>query len=419
MRMHSALLPDLATSTVKVRINRLTSEGYGLGRLSQPRHTVVVFGGLPGELVEVQLFRRLHRFHQGRLLRVLEPSSSRITPECELFGRCGGCQLQHLAYSEQLRWKRRQVEEELFGITGLGAQSGLVADTVPSPQEYGYRTKISPHLQMPPATEFSEKRSQSSWVQRAKSRAGPEKWKSLAKGPLGYLEEVAEQKDANGTWWKQVVDMSSCAVATDCINAALPATRAHVRKHGGPFKVLLRHTSIDGVVFDRKAVVREVVPGFGEFSFKAGGFFQTNSSILPALVTHVMQAAKGTEAKMLVDAYCGVGLFAIACSSLFDHVHGIELNADAVEMAIANAKQHGITNTTFQVASSESGLKQLPAAARNEGLVVIVDPPRQGLGEAAQLALLAAEPVRIIYVSCSAASLALQSANVPTPVSLW
>ena len=139
------------------------------------------------------------------------------------------------------------------------------------------------------------------------------------------------------------------------------------------------------MVSDLRRAVTEHVPGVGSFAFRAGGFFQNNSAILPAFVEHVVDAAVGAGAggeplPLLLDVYCGVGLFAIAASGHFRRVFGVELDGDAVRMARRNAQAAGRRNVTFLAGDAAEGLAQ---AAAVEGTavaeaVVVVDPPRQG-----------------------------------------
>ena len=113
---------------------------------SATRWVVMVPFTLPGEKVKVRVYRNHKNYSEADLLEVLTPSPHRIDPRCPLFGRCGGCQYQHLTYPEQLKWKRQQVEELLKYMAGV---EFLVAPVIASPREFGYRSKITPHFQAP------------------------------------------------------------------------------------------------------------------------------------------------------------------------------------------------------------------------------------------------------------------------------
>lgn len=118
-----------------LHIEKLVAGGFGLGRLNGQ---VVLFdGGIPGETVEVEILSRRKGVTQGKILNVHEPADSRVVPVCPVVGRCGGCQLQHVQYDEQLSQKRLILEDTLRRI---GKMSELtISPVIPSPSPYGYR----------------------------------------------------------------------------------------------------------------------------------------------------------------------------------------------------------------------------------------------------------------------------------------
>ena len=147
---------------IELEITTLTNLGSGLGRvqIDNQKSKVENSGGwvvmvpftLPGERVRARVFRNQKNFSEADVVAILTPSPARVDPRCPLYGRCGGCQYQHLAYAEQLGWKRRQVEELLKHMAGLEFP---VAPVIGSPEEYGYRSKITPHFATPRASEAS------------------------------------------------------------------------------------------------------------------------------------------------------------------------------------------------------------------------------------------------------------------------
>jgi len=318
-----------------------------------------------------------------------------------------------MAYESQLVLKRHHVLKAMAFLGGAQFLEALVADTVPSPLQYKYRRKVTPHLQMPPSKGSRPRRlerASKGWVSSALERQSRsddrDGWGFLAQGPLGFIEQVAQYRNLSGQWWKRVVDVDHCPVATDEINAALPGARAHVRKRGGPFSLLLRHTEQNGVVTDRRRIVLEHVEGVGTFSFRAGGFFQSNLSILPQLVGHVVTEATASMSNdtcgpdVLIDTYCGVGLFGIACHTHVQSVIGVEADTIAVELAKANAIANGAVNIEFWDVAAEAGFERLAHKVNSSRMSIIIDPPRAGLTDGALRSLLLLRPDRITYVSC-------------------
>ena len=136
---------------IELEITTLTNLGLGLGRVAltgeaEARWVVMVPFTLPGERVRARVYRNQKNFSEADLVEVLTPSVHRVTPPCPLFGRCGGCQYQHLTYTEQLKWKQRQVGELLRHMAGIAFP---VNPVIGSPREYGYRSKITPHFRAP------------------------------------------------------------------------------------------------------------------------------------------------------------------------------------------------------------------------------------------------------------------------------
>ena len=374
------------------------------------RWVVMVPFTLPGEKVRVRIYRNHKNFSEADLVEVLTPSPHRIDPRCPLFGRCGGCQYQHLTYPEQLKWKRQQVEELLKYMAGI---EFAVAPVIASPREFGYRSKITPHFKA-----WSQKGGP---VSRRAADGAETVPAAEPPAPIGFLKQ--------GTRF-DILDVPACPIATPDINAKLPEVREKTRRRiaAGEYKrdatLLLRH-SLEGVTTDYDAVITEEiavanpnVAGLAEaglpgsttpatikplrLHFLARDFFQNNPFILPAFTGYVRAQAAASGARFLVDAYCGSGLFALSCASAFERVAGIELSATSIKFATENAAANGITNTTFQAGDAAqifAGLTFPPAET-----AVVIDPPRKGCDESFLGQLFAFGPRAVVYVSCDPAT---------------
>ena len=363
---------------LELEIATLTNLGSGLGRVTLPAvqngesqiesssgWVVMVPFALPGERVRVRVFRNHKNFSEADLVAVLTPSPSRVNATCPLFGRCGGCQYQHLAYADQLAWKQRQVAELLQHLAGVEFP---VAPVIASPRELGYRSKITPHFNPP--------------------REGQPM-------PIGFLRQ--------GTRF-DLLDVPSCPIATPAINDRLTAVRAEVLARRDTYTrgatLLLREASGE-VTTDYDAIVTETV-GDLKLRFLARDFFQNNPFILPAFTGYVRAQAAASGARFLVDAYCGSGLFALTAAPAFERVAGIELSASSITFARENAAANGIANATFQAGDASAifqGLTFSPADT-----AVIIDPPRKGCDEAFLTQLFAFGPRAVVYVSCDPAT---------------
>ncbi len=349
---------------IELEIATLTNMGQGLGRLDG--WVVMVAFALPGEKVRARVFRNEKNFSEADLLEVLVPSPDRVDPRCPIFGQCGGCQYQNFTYAAQLHWKQRQVAELLKHMAKVEHE---VLPVIGSPVEYGYRSKITPHFEAP-------------------RDGGPVK-------EIGFLK-AGRRYD--------LLDVPRCDIATDPINAALPAIRDDVRKKSATYKkgaTLLLRDTLEGVMTDSNALAHEKV-GPLEFEFLAGDFFQNNPFILEAFTSYAITEAKSGGARYLVDAYCGSGLFSLFGAREFDQVTGVEIAATAVERAGRNAARNGLTNCQFTAGSAEAIFAKITTPAAETA--VLIDPPRRGSDEAFLTQLFAYGPRTVVYVSCNPAT---------------
>ena len=415
---------------LEMEVSTLTNLGVGLGRvhldadvtdgpaLRSPAErgegwVVMVPFTLPGEKVKVRVYRNHKNYSEADLLQVLTPSPHRIDPRCPLFGRCGGCQYQHLSYPEQLKWKRQQVEEVLKFMAGV---EFTVAPVIASPKEFGYRSKITPH--------FHAGRENGGPDSRPATAGQETSPPPVNLPPIGFLKQ--------GTRF-DILDVPECPIATAEINAKLPAVREKTRQRlaAGEYKrdatLLLRHAQ-EGVITDYDAVIHEVIEvepdlraGLASSSpatnppggrvppaqplrlhFLARDFFQNNPFILPAFTGYVREQAAGSGARFLVDAYCGSGLFALSCAPAFTQVAGIEISETSVKFATENAQANGIANATFQTGDAAQIFAGLTFPAAETA--VVIDPPRKGCDEAFLTQLFAYGPRAVVYVSCDPAT---------------
>ncbi|HYF36569.1 MAG TPA: class I SAM-dependent RNA methyltransferase [Prosthecobacter sp.] len=348
---------------LEVRIDNLTNLGSGVARVDG--WVVFVPFGLPGELVRCRIFRNHKNYSEADLVRVLEPAPDRVAAPCPLFGECGGCQYQHLDYSKQLEWKQRQVEELLQHMAGI---QHPVLPVIPSPQQYGYRSKITPHFHRPKGGEI---------------------------GAIGFLR--AGTRNA-------MIDVPFCPIAMPELNERLAIVREQARANSAAFKngaTLLMRAAANGVLGHPNDLAIEQV-GKVRFEFQAGDFFQNNPFILPAFVDYAIAEARASGARFVVDAYCGSGLFGISAAAFFEEVIGVEVSESAVQKATHNAEINGFTNCRFIAADARHIFDQV--AHPGADTVVIVDPPRAGCSPEFLAQLFAFAPRAVVYISCNPAT---------------
>jgi tRNA/tmRNA/rRNA uracil-C5-methylase (TrmA/RlmC/RlmD family) len=328
-----------------VRIEAMAFGGEGVAR---PENFVVfVPFVITGEEVEVEITEVKKHFARARLLQIRSSSPRRVEPACRYFGQCGGCQYQHLEYSEQLQLKQQQVSSLLERVGGF--PGGLVEPVIPCPQPYGYRNRIMIRSQ----------------------------WDKFKQGlNIGYLR--AENR--------LVVDIEECRIAEPALNEQIQQVRAHPPPHGG-LKVTLR-----------------VAPE--GWDVPEDSFFQNNFFLLPKLVEVVRADLVRSGSRFLVDAYCGVGFFALELADLVESYVGVEIDQRAIQSARRNAARRGGGNGEFILGATEDLLAGLLERFPPETTTVLLDPPRRGCDSSSLELLRRVDPVQIIVVSCHPATLA-------------
>ena len=251
------------------------------------------------------------------------------------------------AYPAQLRAKHKQISDLFQRIGGLGAAA--IDPVVPCPQPYGYRNRIMVRTQ---------------WNSRQQR---------IELGFLGMDNEF-------------VVSIDECAIAEPVLNEDLQKVIANPPTRGG-LKVTLRVTP-EGWVVPRDS------------------FFQNNFFLLPQLVETVRERLRDAGSRRLIDAYCGVGFFALELADLVESFVGVEYDGQAIKAAKQNMAQRGVTNGQFVGGPAEDYLGGLLARHPGEPTTLVIDPPRTGVPRAALERIRRARPHQVIYVSCHPATLA-------------
>ncbi len=356
---------------VELKIDSLSNLGDGVGRIpvttdegEQTEWVVFIPFALPGETILTKIWKNEQNCSHGDLIQIVTPSPARIEARCPYFSECGGCQYQHLSYEEQLQWKRRHVSELLERLAGVSA---VVNQPIPSPQEWNYRSKITPHFKKP---------------------------KNGKIGDIGFLKKTSRQA---------VLDIEHCHIAMNEINDVLPPVREATRNRAKSYKkgaTLLFRTNGEQVFENPRDIMSEKV-GELTFHFLAGDFFQNNPFILPQFVQYACDKALAGS-KYLIDAYCGSGLFGLSLAKNFSEVSMVEVSESGADWARYNAKHNNITNAHILTASAEHIFEGI--SYPSEETTVLIDPPRKGCTEEFLVQLFQFAPHRVVYISCNPAT---------------
>ncbi len=393
-------------------IESLDLEARGVAR--NEGKVVFVEGALPGEKVLARIVKRKSSFDTARLEKIIRPSSQRVQPGCPHFGVCGGCAMQHLDAAAQVAIKQRVLEDSLWHIGRL--RPAMVLPPLHGPTwGYRYRARLS--------------------VRAVRKKGGV---------LVGFRER-------RGSY---VADINECRVLPAHVSAMLLPMRALVGSLSQPDRIpqievavgdqttvlLLRH--MEPLDSDDIALLREFgerhnvtwwlqskgpetvrpldaadadklaysLPEFGlRMPYRPTDFTQVNHAINRVLISKALALLDVQASDRVADLFCGLGNFTLPLATRAGSVVGIEGSAALTERALDAATRHGLEQRTsfatlnlFEV--DAQWLRELGRFDR-----VLIDPPREG-AEAVARALaaltLAERPRRIVYVSCSPATLA-------------
>ncbi len=380
---------DRPGSGVEVRVRGLASGGDGVADLPDGR-VVFVRRTVPGDRARVIVAEDRATWARASVVEVIEPGEHRVQAMCPLFDRCGGCQLQHVAYEGQLYWKGRFVTDALERIGKLADVP--VPDVVASPSSEGYRSRMT----------FTLRR-----LRGGRVVAGLHSMNNAAHVVDVRDECVLPRAEISETWLRlrrawgggarrlpdggrlRLTLRTSPGGVELVVDGGAPGWRS-----GGLLDVVPELTGIWHRPSGEDAaalVAGEPRPGGGD------AFEQVNPEGAGLLRAHVLDVARSAAPTTVVEAYCGTAHLGRALASPTCRVVGIERNESAVEGARAGAPEG------FQVLSGavEDHLADtLPAD------LLVVNPPRSGLEESIPPQIEESPPERVLYVSCDPATLA-------------
>ncbi|HEX6971285.1 MAG TPA: 23S rRNA (uracil(1939)-C(5))-methyltransferase RlmD, partial [Limnochordia bacterium] len=425
-----------AEESAEVRLIEITDvndDGEGVGRIDGK--AVFVPGTVPGDVARVIVTQERPRFSRARVVELAQASADRCAPPCPVFGECGGCALQHWTYAAQLEWKRRRVQEILRRVGHLDVE---VRQTIGASNPWAYRNKS----QFPVGREASG--------------------------------EVALGLYRRGS--HALVPIERCLIQDPRLDAALAAVGSVLRthrvrpydeaRHAGFLRhVILRASRCEDAVMvvlvtreeawpGREGVIRDLAAAvprlksvfqnvnpergnaiLGERTLHLWGaphlveavcgvrylisprsFFQVNPEQAEALCRTVVRQASAGPHELILDLYCGTGMLSLALAKAARAVHGVEVVADAVRDARANARLNGLQNVQFHVGRAERLIPQWVGEGngpwRGRPDVIVLDPPRAGCEPALLEAIASAAPRAVVYASCRPATLARDLARL-------
>ena len=353
---------------IVVKIEKLDHFGRGIAKVNNM--PIFVENSLVDEEVEAIITKEKKNYMEGVVIDYIKKSPLRVKSNCPYYDKCGGCDLLHLSYIEQLKYKENKVKEIIKKFSGLECVNNIVGS-----KQFNYRNKIT--LQV--------------------------------KNGIGYF-----QKKSN-----DIVNIDYCLLVDDKINLIINGLKkidvSDVKK------IVIRVTNlesmvvfygninsnidldVDTIIINGKVIkgngyIREEINDF-KFIISPTSFFQVNNVGMINIYNKVLEYVDGGN---VLDLYCGTGTIGIYVSKKANKVLGIELNKEAIKDALINKKLNSINNIDFISGDVGTVLSQ----NKFKSDIVIVDPPRAGLDSKSIDNIIKIKPKKIIYVSCDPVTLA-------------
>ncbi|MGX6444737.1 23S rRNA (uracil(1939)-C(5))-methyltransferase RlmD [Neobacillus sp. K501] len=410
--------------TFPLTIKRLGINGEGVGYFK--KQVVFVPGALPGEEVVVEATKINPKFAEAKIKKIRIKSPHRVQPPCPVYEQCGGCQLQHLKYEQQLKEKRDIVIQSLERHTKLDIEKLDIRETIGMEDPWGYRNKSSFQVKAKDGQVLAGLYELNSHqliniehcaVQHSQTTEAVNTVKGILeslnipiyneKSRKGIVRTIVTRVGVQSGEMQVVLitaqkDLPKSDQIISEIQKRLPNVKSIMQNINGQKTSLIfgeETVSLAGEEFIQETL------GDLQFELSARTFFQLNPIQTVKLYNEVKKAAALTGSEKIVDAYCGVGTIGLWLADQAAEVRGMDVIPESIDDAKKNAKRHGFTNTKYVPGKAEEILPKWVKKGWKPD-VIVVDPPRTGLDQQLLQTILQVKPEKLIYVSCNPSTLA-------------
>ena len=410
-------MDELKTNQVYTAVmENWSSDGAGVCRIGG--RAVFVKGAIPGETWRVRILKVTSGAVFARGEELLLPSPHRLTPDCPVYGKCGGCTLRHVDYKTELAFKLQTVNEAYKRIGGLDLTAGTILG---ADETNEYRNKAIYAIGDGPCHGFFRPRSHDIVaVERcllhpsAADRAARALCDFMTRHGIPAYDECSGRGLVRHVYVRMGFRSGKALVTVVAAGGfgALTAALAEALRRAVPeaVGVVLNvnksrgNTVLTGDFYTLwgSDTLHDTLCGL-DFALSPLSFYQVNPAQAEKLYAQAVDFAAPPGTGLVLDLYCGAGTISLCLAKRAKRVIGAEIVPEAIENARQNAARNGVINVEFLCAdAAEAG-----AALCARGLcpdAVVVAPPRKGLAPAVIDAIAAIEPQRVVYVSCNAAT---------------
>ena len=408
---------------ITVTIEDLSSEGLGVGHYDGMaffiKDTVI------GDVAEAKIMKLKKTYGYARLTRLITPSPDRIKARCPVARQCGGCQIQAMRYSAQLRFKEAKVRNNLIRIGKF--EHPPMEPIISMEEPFRYRNKAQFPVGMSKdgriIAGFYAGRTHAI-IECEDCLLGVEENRVILDLVLEYMKEyhISPYEELTGKGLVRHVmirkgfatgEVMVCLIVNGDSLPHVDALVERLRTIQGMASITLNiNREQTNVIMGREIKLLWGQPyiedtiGSVRFRISPLSFYQVNPLQTEKLYNKALEYAGLTGEEAVWDLYCGIGTISLFLAQRAKQVYGVEIVPAAIEDAKANAALNGMTNAEFFVGKAE---EVLPEKYEKEGItadVIVVDPPRKGCEESVLATMIQMAPKRIVYVSCDSATLA-------------
>ena len=419
----------------KIEIIDTANKGKSIAKHDD--RVIIVDNGVPGDICDISVYKRRRKYWQAEIKKIHKYSQYRVTPKCEHFGICGGCKWQNMQYNSQLKFKEKEVLNNLKRIGKIDTTNH--EKIIGSKEDYFYRNKME--------FTFSNKR----WLSKEeiKSRIKITDRNACGFHVPGMFDKIINlnhcylQKEPSNRIRLSINKFSKKnkfsyfdirekkgflrnLIIKNSSKGDLMVLMQFYENNKKNIKLLMNHlkdsfseiTSLlytvnqkanstiydqEIILFHGKEYIQEELDGL-LFNIGAKSFFQTNSNQAKILYRKTKELANIKKNEVVYDLYTGTGTIAQFVANSAKKVIGIDSVIEGIEAAFINAKQNNITNCSFYCGDMKEIFSEHFIKKNGHPDIIIADPPREGIHKKVIEQILKIKPNRIIYVSCNSAT---------------
>ncbi|WP_243426066.1 23S rRNA (uracil(1939)-C(5))-methyltransferase RlmD [Mordavella massiliensis] len=413
---------------VTVEIEDMGAGGEGIGKVNGC--ALFIKDAIIGDVVEARIMKMKKNYGYAKLLNILTPSMARQNARCPEARRCGGCQIQEMAYEEQLAFKKAKVKNSLLRLGGVPEDllDTVMEDIVGMEEPFRYRNKA----QYPVGRDREGRLTAGFYAGRTHQiislpemdcALGAKENREILQVVLSFMEEYGIQpydEETHSGLVRHILirkgfrtgEIMVCLVIN---GAAIPNSSVLAER-------LCRIPGMTSVTYSINRERTNVIMGgdirtvwgqdyitdlIGDIRYRISplSFFQVNPVQTEKLYGAALEFAGLTGKETVWDLYCGIGTISLFLAQRAGRVYGVEIVPQAIEDAKKNATLNEITNASFYVGKAEEVLPDQYAKYGVSADVIVVDPPRKGCEQIVLETMVRMQPERIVYVSCDPATL--------------